>query len=61
MADTLDEFIGAIGDTRILFWTCPNQCRGMVTWDKNEIATCGMCGRTNKIEGEEPKQLNGGG
>jgi hypothetical protein len=27
----------------VLFWVCPNGCRGIVTWD-NGVAVCGECG-----------------
>lgn len=40
----IDDYINRGG--RWVFWACPDGCDGMVYWH-NEIATCGVCGRTN--------------
>ena len=51
MADT-KSLLDALLDTpvRMVFWTCPNDCDGMVKWDFSTepyIATCETCGRTS--------------
>jgi hypothetical protein len=43
LCDLLDA-----GHMKVVFWTCPNECRGGVTWDHSgpqSVATCDTCGR----------------
>lgn len=57
MDDKLKEFLEAVAQTRIVFWVCPQGCRGKVEWDKGcTVATCKVCGMTSTENRPRPKK-----
>lgn len=52
---SLTDFLRMIDAAGWVFWTCPNRCRGSVTWDDGgTVATCGSCGTVSR-DGEVVK------
>lgn len=54
MSDPLKDLIAILkeGNIGILFWVCPKGCNGRVGWTEKDkphpIATCEVCGMTNR-------------
>ena len=52
LCDILREY-----KVRVVFWVCPNGCRGRVVWNHDKTdATCQVCGRTRNETAPIPEE-----
>ena len=52
---TDEEFFDLLKDQKIVFWTCPNGCRGQVEWNNDcTDAKCLVCGAKKSDKAVKP-------